>query len=982
MFPRTSRKSSDHFERYNLWWPPAKDPASIELEMINKGGKWQKKNGETAGEGLFFHYKEFIKIIWPWVVHHKWFDLILENYLTHRTIVLIGPASSSKTFTSAILVLVDYFAHPNDTTVICCSTTKERLQDRVWADIVKLFRSAKKERPWMPGHLIEGRLRIITDSRKDSPDGRDFRNGCFPTGTLVNTPFGGQPIESLKPGDVVLNATGIGTIKETHSRTADRLIRITLSDGRTIECTDEHPIFTQKGWTQAIDVETSDTVFSSDETLQILSSKANQKKRKQEQHILLGSLPQQPAMPGVRQAGWEGLSGEKFLLHEMPGLHASRELPSMREGFQGSETEGALARRNIRTHDRKILQPHMLGTLGFATSRNRAHQNSEVQNLRHNNDRRSFLAGILLSEMQTTATNNDLSEMWENFPVFQGQAQIQTRKVLQPGVPYRNTGTDHSLEPVSRIHDGASGWEKVYRRGVSENKTGRGIGWQIPQNQNPKQTGRTENQGTHGERVVGSEVLERGSGAGFDKSSGVYHVHNLSVSGHPSYSVNGVIVHNCVGVPCKRGETYIGISEFAGIKNKRVRLLGDELSMLPRAFVDAISNLDKNPDFKCIGLGNPKDTTDALGVLGEPAPHLGGWESGIDQAFGTKTWAIKRDEGICIQLPGDDSPNLDGKLGIPLISQEMIDRDVSFYGKESVWYTMMNLGRMPRGAGSRRVLTRQLCEKFGALLQPLWRDSNLKRIAFMDAAYGGDRCIFGELVFGYEAVQAKAPVADASGVAGSVEFNSNTHQIIALVDTVVVPVNPALDVLVEDQIVAFTMKQCELRGIQPENFFYDPGMRSALVQAFSRIWSKNTEAVDCGGRPSDEPVSADIQKPCDEYYSKKISALWFSVRLCVESGQFRGMTEGPLSEFCNREWTIVAGNKIEVEPKDKMKLKTGRSPDEADAVAIGLHGAIRRGFQIARLQPPKPPNPGPDWRDALRKQAAAIWEGGQLEYAS
>ena len=131
-----------------------------------------------------------------------------------------------------------------------------------------------------------------------------------------------------------------------------------------------------------------------------------------------------------------------------------------------------------------------------------------------------------------------------------------------------------------------------------------------------------------------------------------------------------------------------------------MRVIGDELSLLPPAFIHAISNLDKNPSLKVIGLGNPKDTMDALGMLAEPAPHLGGWDGGIDQTPGTKTWETRRKGGICIQLPGDDSPNLDGKLGCPLITQEAIDRDISFYGTDSVWFSMMDMGRMPRGQGS------------------------------------------------------------------------------------------------------------------------------------------------------------------------------------------------------------------------------------------------------------------------------------------
>ena len=35
-----------------------------------------------------------------------------------------------------------------------------------------------------------------------------------------------------------------------------------------------------------------------------------------------------------------------------------------------------------------------------------------------------------------------------------------------------------------------------------------------------------------------------------------------------------------------------------------------------------------------------------------------------------------------------------------------------------------------------------------------------------------------------------------------------------------------------------------------------------------------------------------------------------------------------------------------MEPKEKMKLKSGRSPDLVDAVVCGIEGARRLGFQI------------------------------------
>jgi len=439
-----------------------------------------------------------------------------------------------------------------------------------------------------------------------------------------------------------------------------------------------------------------------------------------------------------------------------------------------------------------------------------------------------------------------------------------------------------------------------------------------------------------------------------------------------------------IGVPCKRGADYVGLGDFIGIKNKRVRVVADELHLLPRVFVDMISNLDKNPDLKVIGLGNPKDTTDALGVLCEPSANLGGWDGGIDQTPGTKHWEIRRPNGVCLQLPGSDSPNLDGNMSIPLITQEQIDRDVAFYGKESLWFTMMNEGRMPRGQGARRVLTRQLCQKFHAMDPPNWMNSMRTVIAFLDAAYrgvGGDRCIFGLIEFGEENRPPEPDTLLLSSILNQGHRPKGKRDILALVEIANVPIKAASGEPAEDQIVNYVKNRCMAMNIPPDNFFFDAGMRTSLVTAFARLWSPNVESIDCGGKPSERNVSADISVKACDYYSKFITELWFAIRHVVESGQFRGMTEEALGEFSAREWTVVGANKIEVEPKAKMKEKTGRSPDIADAIAIGVHGAVKRGFVIARLRPPEKNNIYSKWKDELRKRADNLRKSKQLVHS-
>jgi len=450
--------------------------------------------------------------------------------------------------------------------------------------------------------------------------------------------------------------------------------------------------------------------------------------------------------------------------------------------------------------------------------------------------------------------------------------------------------------------------------------------------------------------------------------------------------VEGADVRNgFLGVPCKKGNDYVGLGDFAGVKNKRVRLIADELHLLPRVFVDAISNLDKNPDFKAAGLGNPKDTTDALGIMCEPSGELGGWDGGIDQAPGTKVWKTRRPNGVCIQLPGSDSPNLKGDMGIPLITQADIDRDVAFYGTDSIWVTMMDEGKMPRGQGSRRVLTRNMAVKNHALESPVWQNSNRVRIACMDAAYkgvGGDRCVYAELEFGGE-IDAYNPEEDKNIV--EVLINQDVikpplRPVIALLKTEIVPIQAQSKEEAEEQIVTFVREHCEASGIPPEKFFFDSGMRTGLVTCFGRQWSPYVVSIDCGGPASEKSVSEQIPMPCADYYFNYVTEMWYSVRHIVESGQFRGMTEDVLMEFCQREWGMAGKNKIQVEPKADMKLKTGRSPDLADCIAVGIEGARRLGFIIKNLGKQAPPSTRVDWLKTTLGKSTKYRKSHELTY--
>jgi hypothetical protein len=93
------------------------------------------------------------------------------------------------------------------------------------------------------------------------------------------------------------------------------------------------------------------------------------------------------------------------------------------------------------------------------------------------------------------------------------------------------------------------------------------------------------------------------------------------------------------------------------------------------------------------------------------------------------------------------------------------------------------------------------------------------------------------------------------------------------------------------------------------------------------------------------------------------------------------MTEDVLMEFCQREWGVAGKNKIQVEPKADMKLKTGRSPDLADTIAVGVEGARRLGFIIKNIGKQAPVAVRDDWLKGARDKMREARKSHELNYS-
>ena len=609
----------NYIELYNWEWSELLHPLEREFFCIRRGGQWKRKDGHTAGKGLFFHYKKAVEIIWPEFIQHRWFDTILEAYLAHEWIGIAGPKNSSKTGSIAVILLTDYYCFSSNTTIILSSTTMEGLDNRVFGEVKMRHRAAKRCVEWLPGHLIEGRRRIVTDAHDEFSEGRDFRCGV-------------------------------------------------------------------------------------------------------------------------------------------------------------------------------------------------------------------------------------------------------------------------------------------------------------------------------------------------------------------------------IGIPIRRGDKN-AMENIVGIKNKRKRWFIDEGQTLPSAALDGTANfMEPGADCKFISAGNPSDIMDAHGKLCEPDSSIGGWDGGIDQSGKTKTWKTRFDNGICVQLPGSDSPNMDVGPNEPvpfpfLMTREQMEKDGRSWGKTDWHYMMFDEGRWPRGLASNRVITRQMCIAGHAMDEPKWQGPTRTKIGCMDAGFGGDRCVFQEIHFGQELWQPEHPgMVNISGLTSQEPTVDDSRQIIALIDTQIVPIVGSEVKGAEDQIVLWSKKECERRGILPQNFFYEAGMRTSLVQKFPQLWSDKPVSIDFGGKPSESNVSSEIKVSCRDYYFNFVTELWYSVRLVIECQQLRRLDEDTMNEGCMREYKRVGSNKIQIETKKEFKEKCGFSPDRFDALAVGIEGAKMRGFVIRRQKAAVNEDEDEHWKLVFEEKAGKWWKAGQLSY--
>lgn len=944
------------------------DALGMEMHCIRKGEEWLKKHGLSIST----HFENARKIIWPELDDHRWHNLCRDEILTHKVCVLLGCGSSGKTFSASWISLLDYWCFPEITCVLVSSTDIRGLRKRVWGEIVDLWEKGVERFPKLSGHLLDSAIAITTDDIEDCEPGkrraRDMRRGifgvpcvssgsfvglskflgikqkrmrlvadeaCFPAGQMVDTPSGARPIEDLRLGDLVSNCLGSCRVIGVMKKRSFRMVRIKSSDGRIIECTPTHPFFTQKGWVCACELDQSHYMLSHYEAMQIL--------RGDVQASVAG-----PLLPAVCE---EKNGGSVRAVRRQ--VHKAR--PEFDKAFLQSLllVEAHASRSGV---SEKILHPEALRKDLENAARFLRKASGEIRS-----DETVHLPehGSLYGISHTTADAQSEAAHEQNSSRHGAQAisarrQRDRENKAGKGFNEIDSGIHMELCREDR-HEGRIGIPPMLQAGFGHTGVKVWSGGRRTHSQlHREERARQEEGGIPiGAWVDSVEVQEQENFGTAGGSEGGIDVYNIEVEGHPSYSVNGLLVHN---------------------------------SMMGSSFLSAFANLNKNEDFRAIVLGNPNDPLDPLGKAAEPKD---GWTDDYLEPTKTACWDTRFMNGRCVNLVGLDSPNMDFPADQPtrykyLISREKIADTLSFFPKDSIEYYSQCVGTMKIGTMAKRVLTRAECSRFKAQEQPKWLNSERTLVYFVDAAYGGDRCVGGSAEFGKD-------------VDGKQILSFNIPKVIPI--TVAKKVGNE-DYGAEDQIAMFVRDDCNAEGIPASHMGHDSTGHGALGTALARAWSPDTNPIDAGGSPTKRPVSHDLQvldeetgqmrlKRCDEHFDRLVSEFNFMMRLAVQSGQIRGLPDECMEEFCARRWDRIKGDKYWVEPKDKpstdplkmgFKQRMGRSPDMADWAAGILEMARRKGFVIAgagnNTSSQKKSN---DWYDKEAKRIEELRRSRQLQ---
>ena len=367
----------------------------------------------------------------------------------------------------------------------------------------------------------------------------------------------------------------------------------------------------------------------------------------------------------------------------------------------------------------------------------------------------------------------------------------------------------------------------------------------------------------------------------------------------------------------------------------RLRLIADEMPDLGHSvLVAAVGNLNSNPDFKCVALGNPRMKMDPFGEFCTPK-HPDGYKSvtAMDNSWETK-------EGICIRFDATKSPRItepDGDKKYPWQpGEDYISQIADRFGEDSAEFWSQVRGMWPPDGLDNSIWAE------GELLNSLstdidhWDNPNgVQKVSALDIPYtsGGDRACF---IWGECGVHRGVKKLKVLG-----------HRILSegLTEETFEKIrNEGKNDMTANLHLIRQYKQMNQQlGIAPRFSGFDATAGGKIFKDWVIAeWKPGCRAINFGTKPEERMTAYD---ETEAEFGNRVAQLWCQPKPLVRAGQILQIPKDVSMELCQRKFSDKQSNgKVYVEKKDEMRNRTGVSPDLADAFVMLVEVCILNGL--------------------------------------
>lgn len=314
---------------------------------------------------------------------------------------------------------------------------------------------------------------------------------CFVSGTKILTIDGYKNIEDIKIGDIVRNAIGYGTVYQTFENTSDEIYEIKTVDGKVFKCTGNHPFLTTKGWVNANELNNTSLLMLDN---MIYLEYGNKYKEKR-------NMSEMRSINSKRFSSWRSIWTNKEVLFKYLQEYISQRIITQGEG----ETQRAYIKTIIRADE--IKQSNEKSRMEKESNRYTKKNWAQTKNKRWEWSRNANTA------------KNIISSTWRwlvcrTFNCYK-TSRKDNRKISNM---LQNRYCKSNENDCNRDRWSFSRFFKSTRKRQEKNNSFRTV------------------------RVESISIQKRGSNEKFRRGTKVY---NIAITGHPSYIVNDVVVHNC-----------------------------------------------------------------------------------------------------------------------------------------------------------------------------------------------------------------------------------------------------------------------------------------------------------------------------------------------------------------------------------------------------------------------------------------------------